>query len=249
MKLVDKTIDIPLHTQLYNIIKDMIERKELKEGTYLMPERELCKVQNISRMTANKAITNLVNEGLLDRKQGKGTFVAYKKQKHKFQSLKGFTEVMTDKGLKVKNKILSFELDTQNLDIREKLMIKDNSEKIFKIERLRIIEDEPFALETVYIPQRMCTDLNEESVEKNSLYKLFREKYNYKIKEAVQTIEPIMLSDRDANLLERESELLALKFNRVVYTESDEVIEYTISIFTSDKHQYEIVLTNEGGKL
>ena len=62
MKIVDKNLDIALHIQLYQIIKDMIESKELEEGASLMPERELCKLQNISRMTVNKAIINLVNE-------------------------------------------------------------------------------------------------------------------------------------------------------------------------------------------
>ena len=91
MKIVDKNLDIALHIQLYQIIKDMIESKELEEGASLMPERELCKLQNISRMTVNKAIVNLVNEGLLERRQGKGTFVSYKKQQYRFQKLKGLS--------------------------------------------------------------------------------------------------------------------------------------------------------------
>jgi GntR family transcriptional regulator len=244
MKIVDKDIDIPLHVQLSQIIKNMIINKELVEGTYLMPERELCKLQNISRMTVNKAILGLVNEGLLERKQGKGTFVAYKKQKHKFQNLKGFTEVMNEKGLSVKNKILSFELKTQNENVREKLNIEDKDELIFKIKRLRIIEDEPFALETVYVPQKMCFDLNEKLVEENSLYTLFRERYNYKTKKAVQTIDPTKLNKSDANILKQKVNSLALKFDRVVYTQDNGILEYTISIFTSDKHQYQIILTD-----
>jgi GntR family transcriptional regulator len=244
MKIVDKDIDIPLHVQLSQIIKNMIINKELIEGTYLMPERELCKLQNISRMTVNKAILSLVNEGLLERKQGKGTFVAYKKQKHKFQNLKGFTEVMNEKGLSVKNKILSFELKNQNENVREKLNIEDKNELIFKIKRLRIIEDEPFALETVYIPQKMCFDLTEKLVEENSLYTLFRERYNYKTKKAVQTIDPTKLNKSDANILKQKVNSLALKFDRVVYTQDNGILEYTISIFTSDKHQYQIILTD-----
>jgi GntR family transcriptional regulator len=244
MKIVDKDIEVPLHVQLSQIIKNMIISKELVEGTYLMPERELCKLQNISRMTVNKAILSLVNEGLLERKQGKGTFVAYKKQKHKFQNLKGFTEVMNEKGLSVKNKILSFELKTQNENVREKLNIEDENELIFKIKRLRIIEDEPFALETVYVPQKMCFDLNEKLVEENSLYTLFRERYNYKTKKAVQTIDPTKLNKSDANILKQKVNSLALKFDRVVYTQDNEILEYTISIFTSDKHQYQIILTD-----
>lgn len=242
MKKIDKKLDVPLHIQLSQIIKEMIDNKELVEGTYLMPERELCKLQEVSRMTVNKAILNLVNEGILERKQGKGTFVAYKKQKHKFQNLKGFTEVMSEKGLSVKNKILNFEIKTQHKNIREKLNIANEDELIFEIKRLRIIEGDPFALETVYIPQKMCSDLNEKLVEENSLYTLFKEKYNYKTKRAVQTIEPIILNKLEAQNLNQQINSLALKFDRVVYTQDNEVLEYTISIFTSDKHQYQIEL-------
>ena len=153
MKIVDKNIDTALHIQLYQIIKDMIESNQLKEGASLMPERELCNLQNISRMTVNKAITNLVNEGLLERRQGRGTFVSYKKQQYRqqyrFQKLKGFTEVMNERGFNIKNKILAFEICTQNKIIRDKLEIKNEYDLIYKIKRLKIIDNEPFALETV----------------------------------------------------------------------------------------------------
>lgn len=125
MKIVDKNIDTALHIQLYQIIKDMIESNQLKEGASLMPERELCNLQNISRMTVNKSITNLVNEGLLEKKQAE--------------------ELLYN----IKNKILAFEICTQNKIIRDKLEIKNEYDLIYKIKRLKIIDNEPFALETV----------------------------------------------------------------------------------------------------
>ncbi|EPZ60599.1 bacterial regulatory s, gntR family protein [[Clostridium] sordellii ATCC 9714] len=84
MKLVDKNSTIPLHIQLMKIIKEMIESGELKAGDSIMPERELCTIQNVSRMTVNKAIVNLVNEDFLYRVQGRGTFVAVRKEKIDF---------------------------------------------------------------------------------------------------------------------------------------------------------------------
>ncbi len=59
----------------------MIENEELKPGDAVPTERELCEIQGVSRMTVNKAIMSLVNEGLLYREQGKGTFVAKPKRK------------------------------------------------------------------------------------------------------------------------------------------------------------------------
>ena len=243
MKIVDKNLDVPLHIQLYQIIKDMIESGKLKEGTSLMSERELGKLQNISRMTVNKAIINLVNEGLLERRQGKGTFVSYKKQQYRFQKLKGFTEVMSERGFKINNKILSFEIGTQNKEIRDNLGINNKDEIIYKIKRLRIIENEPFALETVYILEKLCPGLKEVLNENDSLYRILREEYNHKIEKAIQTIDPIILNKESSNLLNRDINSLALKFDRKVYTENQEILEYTISIFTSDKHQYQIMMT------
>ncbi|WP_296649043.1 GntR family transcriptional regulator [Romboutsia sp. 13368] len=243
MEIVDKNLDIPLHIQLYKIIKGMIESGELSEGANLMPERELCKLQNISRMTVNKAIINLVNEGLLERKQGRGTFVAYKKQKYRFQKLKGFTEVMSDKGFSIRNKILEFEVSTQDKHIREKLEIKNKDELIYKIKRLRIIDNDPFALETVYIPAKMCKGLEQKLKENESLYRIFREEYNYKIDKAIQTIEPISLNEDSLDILDKDINSLALKFDRKVYIKEGNVLEYTISIFTSDKYQYQIMMT------
>ncbi|SFD40424.1 GntR family transcriptional regulator [Clostridium uliginosum] len=245
MKKIDKSLSIPLHTQLSIIIRDMIESGELKEGNYLMPEREICKIQDVSRMTVNKAILNLVAEGLLDRKQGKGTFVAYKKKKHRFQKLQGFTEVMNEKGFRVKSKILKFSLDFQSDSIKEKLNVKDKNTLIYKIERIRYIDDDPFALEIAYILKDMCSDLSEKLVEENSLYKLYRERYNHKIKRAEQVIQPIIINKSSAKLLNQEVNSLALKIDRVVYTDKEEIMEYTSSIFLSDKHEYEVVLHEE----
>src|SRR5690625_6405333 len=72
----------------------MIDNEELQPNDPIPTERELCKIHDISRMTVRMAIMSLVNEGVLYREQGKGTFVARKKQKHQLSHLRGFTEDM-----------------------------------------------------------------------------------------------------------------------------------------------------------
>lgn len=243
MKKVEKTSSKPLHFQLAEIIKDMIENGELKEGDAILPERELCELQNVSRMTVNKAIMGLVSEGLLYRQQGKGTFVSKGKTTNKFSHLKGFTEVMAEKGITVKTDILSFEVGKQSDVVRKNLNITNDTELIYKIKRLRYIENDPFAIETTYVAQSKVSNLNEELVNNTSLYKVLKEGYGYKIKSANQTIEPIMLSEEEADLLSQDTKTLALKFKRSTYIENGELLEYTISIFRSDKYQYEIVLS------
>ncbi|MGL5642396.1 MAG: GntR family transcriptional regulator [Paraclostridium sp.] len=242
MKVVDKNSQTPLHIQLMNIIRDMIDSGELKCEDSIMPERELCAIQNVSRMTVNKAIVNLVNEGFLYRVQGKGTFVSAMKQRNRFSSMKGFTEVMKEKGIHIKTDILSFEEDNKDEYIRKELKIEDCNQKIYRVERLRYIEDEPFGIEISYIPKNICSDLKEDLRTNNSLYSILSENYSYKMKRAEQIIEPIMLSKQEAELLKQDLGTLALKLKRTSYIDGDIPVEYTISIFRSDKYQYEILL-------
>lgn len=245
MKLVDKNSQIPLYIQLMQIIKDMISNNELQEGHYLMSERDICKIQNVSRMTVNKAIINLVNEGVLERRQGKGTFVSYKKQKLTYEKMQGFTEIAQEKKLKVKNEILKFKLDKPDNLIKKYLQLEDDSSLVFQIERIRFIDEDPTILEKIYIPEYMCPNLNEELVDKNSLYKLYRQKYKHKTQRAKQVINPIILDKHQSKLLSVNLNTLALKIDRVVFTDNEEVLEYTSSLFITDKHQYEIILNEE----
>lgn len=245
MKLVDKSSQVPLYTQLADIIKEMINNKELQEGHYLMSERDICKIQNISRMTVNKAIISLVNEGILERRQGKGTFVSYKKQNLTYAKMQGFTEIAQNKKLNVKNKILKFELKIPSNKVKEYLQLEDIDSLVFQIERIRFIDDEPTILEKIYIPEYMCPALSEDLVSNNSIYKLYREKYLHKTQIAKQVINPIILNKSQSKTLNVDSNTLALKIDRVVFNDKDEVLEYTSSLFITDKHQYEIILNED----
>jgi GntR family transcriptional regulator len=221
----------------------MIENEELKPGDMIPPERELCEVQGVSRMTINKAIMSLVNEGVLYREQGKGTFVAKPKEKRQLSQLKGFTEEMEEKGLKTNTKILSFEVKKATKQSKVILNMPESEQMVIEINRLRMCENEPFALETVWLPRNLFPDMERELIEGKSLYKIFKEKYGYNLKKAKQTIEPIMLNEYESGLLELEQDSLALMFRRITYTENEIPIEYTKAIYRSDRYKYEILLT------
>ena len=83
---------------------------------------------------------------------------------------------------------------------------------------------------------------SENLIKENSLYQLYKERYQHKIVRAEQVITPVMITKEQAGLLQCEINTLALKIDRVVYTEFEEVMEYTSSIFLTDKHEFEVVL-------
>jgi len=241
VRKIDKSSKVPLYLQLSQIIQQMIESGELAEGSYLMPEREICKYQEISRMTVNKAIIKLVNEGYLTRHQGKGTFVAKKKKTSRYEFVEGLTALMNKKGLEVKNKLLIFELQALTDKVRTKLQTE--SQQGYQIKRLRYLDDEPAVLETIYLSQDMCPDLNKELIQQSSLYEIYQKRYHHRLLRAEQIIKPILLTKDEAKLLGQLHNTLALKIDRVVYTTEETIMEYTSSIFLSQKYDFEVVLT------
>lgn len=241
MKKVNKNNPLPLYYQLKEIINEMIDNNELNPGDLVPTERELCEYQNISRMTARKAIMTLVHEGVLYREQGKGTFVSEPKTFHQLYDLnKGFTGAMEKIGLQTSSKLLQFAIKDANMQVLNNLNLKEKNKKVLKIKRLRIVEDTPFAIETTYLPLYLCEDLTKAEIEEKSLYSILKEKYNYTVYNDKQTIEPIILNDYESELLNLENAPLALYIERTVYLKDSTPLEFTKSIYTSNKYKYEI---------
>lgn len=241
MKRVDKKLEVPLYIQLSNIIREMIEVGELKEGECLMSERDICELQEISRMSVNKAIEKLVHEGRLVRYQGKGTFVAKIRPTSSYRNLESLSEIMMKKGLTVSNDLLSFEEIGLSKWIQKKLQTEEKNG--YKIKRVRYVENEPLVLESIYLSKLMCPDLTKELVEEHSMYQLYNQRYHHELQRAEQIIRPTLLNEVQAAQLEQSKGDLALKIRRHVYTETEEVLEYTESIFLSGKYDFELVLT------
>ena len=242
MKKVSKGSPIPLHYQLKEILQEMIENEDLKQGEPIPTERELCEIQGVSRMTVNKAIMSLVNEGLIYREQGKGTFVSIEKVNHEISRLKGFTEQMSENGVISKTKILSFKVTEATKQHKFELKMPEDENEIIEIKRLRFSDEQPVAIETVWLPYYLFNDMTRKIIENKSLYSIMREKYGYHPYKAKQTIEPIMLNEYESELLNQENRALALIFRRTTYLENETPIEYTKAIYRSDKYKYEIIL-------
>lgn len=241
MRKVNKDSPLPLYYQLKEIISELIENEELQPNTPIPSERELCEYHGVSRMTVNKAIIHMVNEGLLYREQGKGTFVSKPKEKHLLSSLLGFTEDMKMMGLKVDTRILDFKKEIAGKAIQNQLKLKDQTE-VFEIKRLRIVDDAPYAFETAYIPAFLCEGLSKEQLENRSLYDVLINAYGLAMSYADQTIEPVIADEYASEVLQLEKNSIALKFTQKTFMENHVPIEYTRAIYRSDKYKFEITL-------
>jgi len=157
-KKINKHIPIPAYYQLKEIISEKIESKELKTGEKITSENKLSELYQISRMTVRQAIKELVEEGLIYKEKGKGTFVSRPKLKRDLSELTSLTEEMERSGYKVKTKVLEMKVISASKRIAHKLEIA-LGEKIIKIDRLKLADNKPFFLETSFLPFDICPGL------------------------------------------------------------------------------------------
>ncbi|MCY6369272.1 GntR family transcriptional regulator [Clostridium ganghwense] len=239
MKL-DENSPIPLYYQLENIIRKKIEDAEYRVGEKIPSERKLSEELNLSRMTVSKAISNLVEEGVLYRKRGQGTFVCKKKIDF-FPGLLGFIEIMERKGMKPSSKVISQEIITPNKTICEKLQISEN-EKVILTSRLRLADNEIIAFEKSFVPYSMCSKLLEVDLSKESIYKCLTEE-GHKPTKATQEVGAVLSDERLGELLKIGTGEPILKRERITYSDS-KVIEFSFNFYRGDMYSMIITASN-----
>src|SRR6202049_457561 len=156
----------PVYKKIQNGIRKRIESSELRPGDLVASERELARLHSVSLMTARHALAGLEREGVVERRRGAGTFVA--PPRIHFNKLMSYTEQMASRGLAACSKVIAAKVVEQEDEIAARLMLPAAS-KMVKIERLRHTADEPFALETCYLPAERFPGLARESLGRSLL--------------------------------------------------------------------------------
>jgi GntR family transcriptional regulator len=237
MNTVFRKSPLPRYYQLKEIMREKIRTGDWKPGDLIPSERELGEQYGISRMTARQAITELVNEGLFYREQGKGTFVSQRKITQQLIHLTGFTEDIKARGQRPGSKVISAKMSPADEATAERLRIKPGL-LVFSLQRLRLADNEPLAIEASQISFMGCEKLLEEDLEQNSLYRVLETKYGVTLMEAEQEIEAGLMGEEEAQLLHMPLKSPALFIRRITYTERNQPIEYARSVYCGNKYTF-----------
>jgi GntR family transcriptional regulator len=200
-------------------------------------ERELCERHGMSRMTARQSITELVNEGLLYREQGKGTYVGQPKIPQQLMSLTGFTEDMRAREQRPGARVLEAGMWAADEVTAERLRIK-LGQPVYRLRRLRLADTEPLAIETTSICFIGCERLLESDLERDSLYHILAETFDMPPMAAEQEIEAALAGADDAALLEIAPGSPILRTRRLTTTRRGQPIEYAQSVYRGDKYRF-----------
>lgn len=237
MNAIYRNSPLPRYYQLKEILRERIRSGEWKPGDLIPSERELSERYGISRMTARQAITDLVNEGLFYREQGKGTFVSQRKITQQLILLTGFTEDIRARGQRPGTKVLSAEMLPADEATSEKLRINPGT-IIFRLQRLRLADGEPLAIELSQISFKGCERLLQEDLEHNSLYRVLETQYGIPLMEADQELEAGLARNEEAQLLKISIGSPVLFTRRVTYTERNQPIEYAKAVYCGNKYTF-----------
>jgi GntR family transcriptional regulator len=237
MNAIFRKSPLPRYYQLKEIMREKIRTGEWKAGSLIPSERELGEMYGISRMTARQAITELVNEGLFYREQGRGTFVSQHKITQQLIHLTGFTEDIRVRGQRPGTKVLSAMMQPANEKTAERLRIAPG-QMIYCLQRLRLADEEPLAIELSQLSFPGCERLLDEDLEHNSLYRTLEIKYGLPLVEAEQELEASVAGEDEAQLLHIAIGSPVLLTRRTTYTDRDQPIEYACSTYCGSKYTF-----------
>ncbi len=188
---VDRNSKLPIYYQLYEILRGNIRNGRWKPGDMIPPESELVARYKISRTTIRQVLEMLVNEGLIYRERGRGSFVAEPTLEEALVRIISFTDEMRQRGRNPGTKVLNSELIPAPQDIAERLQI-DPGEELAHITRLRLADDEPMSIEDSYLIHRYCPGILDGDYESNSLREAIETKHGIRWSHAKQVIRAIV---------------------------------------------------------
>ncbi|TDL82899.1 GntR family transcriptional regulator [Peribacillus frigoritolerans] len=236
--MIEKDAMLPLYYQLQQSIKKAIQENELNPGDMIPSEREYAEKYKISKMTVRQALTNLVKEGLLNREQGKGTFICQKKIEHSSSELAGFSESMISKGIEPSTFVVSFIEVKASIEQAEKLKVEQNT-TLYEIKRVRYANQLPIAYEILNIPKELLPDLTTK-VAVTSIYDYIEQKAGHKIHYGRETIEASIAQNEDADLLKLKEGEPVLLIERLSKLNSNKPFEIVKSVYRADRFSYAI---------
>jgi len=225
---------VPLYYQLKEEIKKKILNGTYKENDLIPSEREIGEQFNLSSTTVRRALNDLVQEKLLERKAGKGTFVRMSKVKRDLRKVLGFTANMQEIGLSPSTKVLSKKIVSANAFARQRLGLEKGA-TVVKINRLRLANDVPMMLETRYIRTDLCPGIEKQDLS-SSLWKVFENIYGHKPSRHTQNVTIAKFSGSQAGLFGLEAGALAFLINGVTFVKDGLPIECEESLYRSDKY-------------
>ncbi len=238
-----KAEGIPLYVKIREALRDEIKRGEYKRGEKLPSEDELATKYGVSRMTVRQGILDLIDEGMIYRRHGVGTFVAYPHVERDHSRLTNFFETAKQEGIKVDARILKVEILPAKQKIASELEIHEG-DSVIHIKTLRYTDDVPVTVHDAYIPHRLFASLltqDLKSLESQHLWSVL-ESFGFRLKRAIQKLEAREAGEEIAELLDIDESAPILYKERTAYADDGTPVEFIFCYNRGDMYSLTVKL-------
>ena len=244
---VDKRLPSPAYVQLQIQLSKAIASGQLPPGTALPSERELAEQLELSRMTVRHAFEELVAAGLLEQRQGSGTYVRAKPVEQTIDRLAGFSQEANQLGFRPGGRTLEVTSTPADGTTAISLGIEPG-EQLLRITRLRTAHEMPLALQVAHLPPRLA-GLSADRLEAlGSLYRTIDEQFGIRPHRARQTVAARLPTETERELLELDESTPVLALERTTFDGDGEPFEFVRSAYRGDRYRMALDLRAQAGE-
>jgi GntR family transcriptional regulator len=229
---------VPLHHQIKVAVLQGVEEGWLQPGEQLPRERELAEALGVSLAPVRQAMADLTKEGYVDRTRGKGTFVRDRKLVEKIQILGSFHDSVRRPGLEPTVKVLSSEFVTPAHEIAVALALR--GQQAWCLRRLALLDSEPLALLTAWLPPRYARGVIDLDLGEGSLYEALARVHGVQMTAADNVVEVDHAGLGDAELMGLAPGSPVLRVIGITRSQQDRPVEYSDVLYRPERFRFAI---------
>ena len=226
----------PSYRRIVRVLEERIHAGEYPPGHRLPPERELCEIFGVSRITARQALSELAQRRLVVRHQGQGTFVSRVGLESSLLGFFSISEALKADGRLVATRVVSTGIVAP--DAGEAAALGAGAQDgVVRLVRLRLVDGDPYALETSTLVAKRFPELETYDFGSRSLYDALSRDYGVRLVRARETVAPVLLTEEQAALLGVDIRQPALRLNRATYDDANVATEAASALVRGDRCQ------------
>jgi GntR family transcriptional regulator len=240
MSTFAKVEGVPLYIQIRNALRQDIVAKTRLPGQRLPSEDELASQFGVSRMTVRQGISDLIDEGLLYRRHGVGTFVAHSHIVRDHTHLSNFVETARREGIDFQVRLLAAEVVPAKLKVARALALTEG-DLVTQVQTLRTTAGAPITFHDSYVPYQLFPELRQENLAANHLWDIF-EARGWRVKRAIETVAARLADESIAALLTVAAGDPILYKERTVFLDDGTPVDFSLCYNRGDRYRLTVRL-------
>lgn len=225
---------VPLYAQLEVILRAQIASGELQPEQRIPSENELNRMYGLSRMTARGVLTTLVNDGLLFRVPGKGTFVASPKINTVSPAYRGIREQLEAMGYETSTHLLGAAVEDVPDSVRDRLGLA-RKEPVYAIRRVRSVQGNPISLHHSYVPADLAPGLDGFDIVNEQLCVVLESHFGLRMRKVAENLEAIAAGAEESKRLGIKVGAAVLRLEDLIADGNGRPFEFSRIVFRGDK--------------